>query len=165
MRRLVLLALLAAGCGGAVDERPAATPTIDMSQYGPRHAVAGKTPQAPVFKPVISPAIDRQLRAGAIGVVQVGGVVGVRPRALATSADGGLDGLVWSSWTATGAEGRGEFHVLDCQPDCATGHTRRVAATVELSGVKTCDGRQYFGAAEVTLSEGAPPASYVRAPC
>jgi len=41
---------------------------------------------------------------------------------------------------------------------------------VELSGLKTCDGRRYFDHAEVRVDpkaapSGMQPASYVRAPC
>jgi len=43
-------------------------------------------------------------------------------------------------------------------------------ATVELSGLKTCDGRRYFDHAEVRVDpkvapSGMQPASYLRAPC
>ncbi len=159
MRRLVVCALLVAGCGSS-GELPAATPTVDMSRFGPRHAVARATPP-----PVRLPALHGSLPAGAIGVVDVSGHVAVRPGALETSSDGSLERVVWSSWSADGASGAGEFRVLDCQPNCATGHTRRVAARVELSDVRVCDGRRYFGRAVVTPASGPAPTSYVRAPC
>jgi hypothetical protein len=103
--------------------------------------------------------------AGEVGVVDISGRVSARPRTLPTSTDGSLQRLVWSSWSADGAAASGEFRVLDCQPNCATGHTRTVPATVELSGVKTCEGRRYFGRAVVKLASGPAPTSYVRAPC
>jgi hypothetical protein len=102
---------------------------------------------------------------GAVGVEGVSGDVGVRPRTLETSSDGGLSGLTWSSWTDSSALGHGTFSVDDCQPDCANGHAKQVGATVRLSGVTTCDGRRYFSQASVTLEQGEPPATYVRAPC
>ena len=160
MRRLAVCAVLLCGCGGA-SELPAATPTIDMSQYGPRHAVARSEPPPPVRLP----ALHGSVPAGQIGVVDVSGRAGVRPTVLETSSDGALEKLSWSAWSADGASGSGEFRVLDCQPNCATGHTRRVAARVELSGLKVCAGRRYFGRAAVTLASGPAPTSYLRAPC
>jgi hypothetical protein len=160
MKRLLVLALVLAGCGSSSSELPAATPTIDMSQFGPRHAVAGATPA-----PIKLPALRGSVPAGEVGVVDISGRVSARPGTLQTSADSSLQRLVWSSWSADGASASGEFRVLDCQPNCATGHTRTVPATVELSGAKTCEGRRYFGRAVVKLASGPAPTSYVRAPC
>jgi hypothetical protein len=42
----------------------------------------------------------------------------------------GLSGLTWSSWTATGASGSGEYGVNDCTPDCAHGTCARAARLV-----------------------------------
>jgi hypothetical protein len=168
IRRLVfvlLLGALAAGCGEA-DRRAAATPTVDLSHYGPRHAVARQPPPAPLVSPKpASGAVERELGAGVVGVVDASGNVGVRPTALETASDARLVRLQWSRWSPAGAEARGELRVLDCQPSCATGHTKRLPARVTLSGVRACAGRRYFGAAAVTLETGAPPTSYVRAPC
>ena len=161
MRRLLLCALALCGCGGASSpELPAATPTIDMSQFGPRHAVARATPP-----PAQLPALHGAVAAGEIGVVDISGLVSARPKTLQTSSDASMQRLVWSEWSPAGASGSGEFNVLECQPNCATGHTRRVSATVALSGVKVCDGRRYFGRAVVKLASGPAPTSYVRAPC
>jgi hypothetical protein len=154
---IVLCAVALAGCGSDVAAAPAPAP--DMSKYGPRHAVARATPEAPAVR------LRGSAPAGEIGVVDVTGAVAVRPSSLETSSDASLERLSWSSWDGSGAEGRGEFAVRDCQPNCAAGHTRRVAATVRLTGVQVCDGRRYFGKAEVTLASGPPPATYVRAPC
>lgn len=159
MKRVLLCVLLVAGCGSS-GELPAATPTIDMSQFGPRHAVARATPP-----PVQLPALHGSVPAGEIGVVDISGLVAERPKALQTSSDASVQRLVWSAWSPEGAAGSGEFNVLECQPNCATGHTRRVAATVSLSDVKVCDGRRYFGRAVVKLASGPAPTSYVRAPC
>jgi hypothetical protein len=160
MKRLLLCALLLCGCGGTSSELPAATPTIDMSQFGPRHAVGGATPA-----PIKLPPLHGTLPPGEIGVVDISGLVAARPKTLQTSSDASLQGLVWSSWAEDGASGSGEFRVLDCQPNCAIGHTRKVPATIALSDVKTCDGRRYFGRAVVKLASGPAPTSYVRAPC
>src|SRR5262245_59703582 len=127
MKRLLVLALLVAGCGSSSSELPAATPTIDMSRFGPRHAVAGATPA-----PIKLPALHGTVPAGEIGVVDISGLVSARPKTLQTSADASLQGIAWSSWSSEGASGSGEFSVLDCQPNCATGHRRQVGATVSL---------------------------------
>jgi hypothetical protein len=161
MRRVLVFALLLCGCGGASSsELPAATPTIDMSRFGPRHAVAGATPP-----PIQLPALHGTVPAGEIGVVDISGLVSARPKTLQTSSDASLGRLAWSSWSPAGASASGEFSVLDCQPNCAIGHTHRVPATVALSDVKVCDGRRYFGRAVVKLASGPAPTSYVRAPC
>jgi hypothetical protein len=159
MRRVLVLALVLCGCGSS-GELPAATPTIDMSQFGPRHPVAGAT-AAPIKLPPLHGAVP----AGDVGVVDITGRVSARPKMLQTSADASLDGLAWSSWSADGASASGSFSVNSCQPNCATGRTRKVAATVALSDVRVCDGRRYFGRAVVTLASGPAPTSYVRAPC
>jgi hypothetical protein len=164
---IAALALAAAACGGssASDERPAAA-TPDMSRYGPTHAVAGaRTPAPPKFPAKTSPSVAQQLQAGVVGVQAFGGEVLVRPASLDTSSDGGMVGVRWSAWGATSASGAGSFSVNDCQPNCATGHPKRVPATVQLSQVTVCDGRRYFSRAVITPASGAAPASYVRAPC
>jgi len=160
MKRLLVLALVVAGCGGTASELPVATPTIDMSQFGPRHAKPRATPP-----PIKLPALHGSIPAGEVGVVDIAGLVSARPKTLQTSTDAALDGLSWTSWAADGASGSGSFSVNDCQPNCATGRTRRVAAVVALSDVRTCDGRRYFGRAVVKLASGPAPTSYVRAPC
>src|SRR5262245_55551405 len=143
MRRVLVLAVLLCGCGSA-GELPAATPTIDMSQFGPRHAVAGATPA-----PIKLPALHGTVPAGEVGVVDITGLASARPTSLQTSADASLAGMSWSSWGDDGAVGSGEFRVLVCQPNCAAGHSRTVSASVALSDVRVCDGRRYFGRAVV----------------
>src|SRR5215470_5559390 len=111
MKRVLVLALVLCGCGSA-GELPAATPTIDMSQFGPRRAVAGATPA-----PIKLPALHGSVPAGEVGVVDISGLASARPKTLQTSADASLDGLSWSSWGDDGAAGSGQFHVLECQPN------------------------------------------------
>jgi hypothetical protein len=156
LRLIVVCALALAGCGGAVSEP---RPALDMSKYGPRHAVDRASVPAAVVKPKGTVGADQ------VGVMDIAGAVGVRPAVLATSSDASVSRLRWTAWSRAGASARGEFSYLDCQPNCAAGHTRRVAATVRLSGVRVCAGRSYFGKAEVTLASGPRPTSYVRAPC
>ena len=93
------------------------------------------------------------------------GDVGVRPRSLEVSADGTLEGLRWSRWADTGAEGRGRLRLRDCDPTCASGDVKALAATVRLSGPRLCGRATYFDRAEVAVEGEGPPATYVRAPC
>jgi hypothetical protein len=167
---LCVLAGVAGGCGVTPDERvvsPAA-PALNPRIYGPRQA--SPRVQLPVARPrarAASPAVASALAAGVVGVVDVAGRVGVRPRALETSADAVVRQLRWTRWDAAGARGSGRLRILDCSPTCAAGRPRVVAATVTLSAVRECGGRFYFDAAAVRVdpARGEQPASYVRAPC
>jgi len=171
---LCVLAGLAAGCGVTPDERVInpASPTLDPHTYGPQQASPSVTiavdrphPRRP------STAVASQLAAGVVGVVDLTGEVGVRPRTLETSSDATLQDLSWSSWDASGARGSGRLRILDCSPSCATGQPRVIPATVTLSAVRECGGRFYFDAAAVRINpaaapiRGEQPATYVRAPC
>jgi hypothetical protein len=171
---LCLLAGLAAGCGVTPDEHVInpAPKALDPHAYGPRQAspsvpIAVDRPRA---RPA-PPAVARRLAAGVVGVVDLTGAVGVRPRTLETSSDATLQDLRWSSWDASGARGSGRLRILDCSPSCATGQPRVIPATVTLSAVRECGGRFYFDAAAVRTDpapspvRGEQPATYVRAPC
>jgi len=168
MRVLAVLAcgFVFAGCGVLDDEGPALAPTPDPNVYGPRSAVPRERP--PVELPDPRPpsgVVARELDAGAVGVVDVTGAVGVKPTVLDTARDSRVESLTWTRWDTSGAEGRGTLRVRDCQPSCAHGLTKAVPATVVLSSVRVCDGRHYFSSAEVRVDAGEPPATYVRAPC
>jgi hypothetical protein len=166
------VALALAGCG-AGDDGATATPvaSLDPNVYGPK-TTAPDVP-VPIPRPharPASPVVARALAAGVVGVVDWAGTVGVRPRALETSADGSVTRLTWLRWGPSGAVGRGELHAATCNPNCAVGPEKVLPATVTLSTVRTCDGRRYFDAAAVHIAadspfEGRQPAAYVRAPC
>jgi hypothetical protein len=169
MRRLlacVACGLLLAGCGVLDEEGPAAERTPDPAVFGPEKAVERQPPtfEAPKLLPP-SAEVARELEAGGIGVVDLTGRVAIEPGTLETASDATLEGLRWSDWGEAGARGTGELRLLDCQPTCSSGGTEHLAATVTLSGVKTCDGRRYFATGEVELDSGRQPASYLRAPC
>jgi hypothetical protein len=167
------VAVALAGCGAA-DHESAATPvaSLDPAVYGPKRAAPDV--QIPVSRPhalPASPGVARALSAGVVGVVDWAGKVAVRPRSLETSADGTLEKLTWLRWSENGAVGRGELHASTCNPNCAVGPTKVIPATVTLSGMRACDGRRYFDAADVRIAEadspfaGRQPVAYVRAPC
>ena len=87
-----------AGCGVLDDEGPAVSRAPDPAVYGPTTAAVGVTPPVPVPK-LVPPAaeVGALLDSGAIGVVDPGGVVSVKPSALETASDAGLSGVRWSS--------------------------------------------------------------------
>jgi hypothetical protein len=169
MRRLGLVLLVAvglSGCGVLDDEGPATPKPLDPSVYGAPTAVPGQQPEVAVPRLVPpSRAVAKALDRGAIGVVDLGGVVQIEPKALDTASDIRLVGLRWKAWDRGGAKGEGTLRMPNCQPTCATGGVDELPARVELSGVKTCDGRRYFDHGEVRLDAHEPPATYVRAHC
>jgi hypothetical protein len=174
---ILVAACVLAGCGVLDDESvsgtPTATPTFDAKRYGPQHAVARTRPPAIAPKLQTPPdPVAAQLRAGAVGVVDVAGRVAIRPASLDTSDDGTLEQLSWSHWGDDGAAGSGQLRLTECQPNCASGGVKTIPATVTLSGVKTCDGRRYFDEAKIEIDpaqapdgDSGQPAAYVRAPC
>jgi hypothetical protein len=164
-------ALLVAGCGVLDDEGPALSQGPDPAVYGPPHAVPREAP--PIEVPDLRPPsgqVARELDAGVVGVVDVTGAVGVRPTLLDTARDARVESLTWTRWGEDGATATGDLRLRDCQPNCARGLTQTIPATVTLSGVRVCEGRHYFTAAEVRIDpaltpSGEQPATYVRAPC
>jgi hypothetical protein len=173
MRSLAVLTLfvLLAGCGVLDDEGPALTNAPDPAVYGPEQAVPREQPPFDAPK-LAEPAegVARALDAGQIGVVDLTGTVAIQPDTLETASDQTLEGVRWSRWDAGGAEGEGSLRALTCQPTCASGGTKTVPARVRLTGVRVCDGRQYYERGEVLLDpkdtpSGSQPATYLRAPC
>ena len=170
----VLLGLVCAGCGVLDDVGPATQATPDPALYGPSEATSNESPRSselpvpPETTP--SPEVASELDAGQVGVVDMGGAVGVKPASLDTASDLTVSRLRWSAWDESGAEGEGTLRMPTCQPTCAAGATIELEARVELSGLKTCDGRRYYDHAEVRIDpkvapSGLQPASYLRAPC
>jgi hypothetical protein len=163
---VVVCAVVIAGCGVLDDEGPALSQGPDPNVYGPSEAVPRQAPEIPIPR-LESPSkqVARELAAGEIGVVGMTGVIGVRPKVLDTANDVRVEALTWSRWGTDGAVGEGEMRLRECQPTCAGGRTKSTPATVTLSGVRRCRGRSYFEAAEVHVTTGEQPATYVRAPC
>jgi hypothetical protein len=176
MRRwLVLCAagLALGGCGVLDEEGPAVSKAPDPAVYGPAKPSEPARPTVPLPR-VVEPtaAVARALDRGSIGVVDLSGTVGIEPPSLDTASDLTLEGVHWSAWAADGAAGAGRLRTLTCQPTCASSGTKDVPARIELSGVKTCDGRRYFERGQVLIDpKDAPsdaaeqPVTYLRAPC
>jgi hypothetical protein len=174
--RLLIVALVAlafAGCGVLDDKDPAVLGQPDPAVYGPSEADPSASPTLPEPRLVApSDAVARKLDGGSIGVVDLTGTVGIEPESLETASDVTMDGVRWSRWGTSGAEGSGRMRILTCQPTCATGGTQEVAASITLTGVKRCDGRRYFESGSVAIAvkdtpsgSGNQPATYLRAPC
>jgi hypothetical protein len=167
MRRAAVIALLGAllaGCGGG--EREAAQRPVAKGDFGPVTPGTGSRARpaaAPSKRP--SAAVAAALSAGTVGVIGVDGAVGVRPAKLDVSSDGTLSGLAWSSWGSVSAIGTGKLRVLDCDPTCAGGGVEERDAKVRLSAPRLCGRATYFDKAVVSVGDGSPPVSYVRAPC
>jgi hypothetical protein len=174
MRRLLIVCatgLALTGCGVLDEQGPAAPKPLDPAVFGPSSVSGPSQPSVPV-PPLVAPAgeLARKLDGGAIGVVDPGGIVSIEPSRLETASDVSLDGLRWTSWGPGGAEASGQIHMLTCNPTCASGGSDQAPARLKLSGLKTCDGRRYFDHGEVLIDPkdtptGAPPATYLRAPC
>ncbi|MEA2311207.1 MAG: hypothetical protein QOE28_1175 [Solirubrobacteraceae bacterium] len=163
---LCALSLAAAGCGSEpLASQPAPLPT-PRGDFGPSQPGTG-TPPRPVAPKLQTPdgATAASLAGGSVGVVGVEGAVGVRPATLDVASDGRLTALRWTRWDARIAEGTGTLRLIDCDPNCAGGTIRTVAATVRLSSPRLCGRATYFDRAEVGVTGGESPASYVRAPC
>jgi hypothetical protein len=70
-----------------------------------------------------------------------------KPEAITfTCADGGqyVDGITWSSWGKDGAQGRGEYHVNTCDPNCAEGEFLSADVEVSLSDLTEYQGQNYL---------------------
>lgn len=66
------------------------------------------------------------------------------------------------------AIGRGSVGLLQCTPSCARGLRRTSVATIRLSGLKRCESRRFYGAAEITVGAGADRSfarAFIGAPC
>jgi hypothetical protein len=68
-----------------------------------------------------------------------------------------LTGLTWSSWGAETASGSGTLEHRVCDPDCATGYSVPLSASVSLSDVVDCGGRRQYRSLTITASGEVPP--------
>ena len=67
-------------------------------------------------------------------------------------ANSGWTGATWSTWTATGATGKGTFYQNDCTPNCAAGKVIKYKATIDLTTVKTTSSGKLFTQAVIHYS-------------
>ena len=66
-----------------------------------------------------------------------------------------ITGIIWSGygvyyWGRNSAWGYGTYHVDNCKPDCASGHTTSTDGPISLYRVRTHDGHRYFTRIEIT---------------
>lgn len=69
----------------------------------------------------------------------------------------GVQDMLWSSWTATGATGSGLLWEKLCVPDCATGKMGYYPVDVTLSAVRASAKGQWFSALRVSWQGSRPP--------
>jgi hypothetical protein len=84
-----------------------------------------------------------------------------KPEAITlTCADGGqyIDDITWDTWSASGAQGTGFYHVNDCDPNCAEGNFLSAPVTIQLSDLSTYQGKSYLRTMtfETTSGENLP---------
>jgi hypothetical protein len=67
--------------------------------------------------------------------------------------------LSWSSWTTTGASGKGQNAVNDCKPACFKGHFHNFPVKVTLSKPVKCKGHRHkvFNWVKVRYTAKRPP--------
>lgn len=68
----------------------------------------------------------------------------------------GVQDMLWSSWTATGATGSGLLWEKLCVPDCATGKMGYYPVDVTLSAVRASAKGQWFSALRVSWQGSRP---------
>jgi hypothetical protein len=161
MRRVLaaaaVLALVVPGCG---TDAPA--PRAGSGGAG----ALPKLPKVPAPRTQpITAAVQDRLANGRVGLSDLAGRAAIEPSTVRFASDARLTGVRWTRWDAGGATGHGTMRVLTCNPNCAAGGERRVAATIELSRPTVCPDGRFFSASKVRPDAGPVPASYLRAPC
>lgn len=126
-----LLAPVAAACGGS----------------GVAHRFAsGSTTTAPITTTTIATTTTTTSTGGPAttsapsstappSTATIGDYTGVEPSIISFSGDSGdiVTGITWETWTATSAEGSGQWGYDDCDPDCAEGTVTTYPTTISLS--------------------------------
>jgi len=90
-------------------------------------------------------------------IADCGGNPSVKPTTIVLScADANvlLNELHWTTWTATGATGRGQLSTNDCTPSCASGTFNQVPVTVTAGGPQNVKGQNYLSILFTTPTGG-----------
>jgi hypothetical protein len=178
MRPLAVFALLAAllwsGCMGS-DEQSAQAPgrTVDdgvsaKDAARPASSLVDPLPTKAALDAKPSPALRRQLDAGAVALVDLTGHMGIRPPAIEFATGGRLEELEWLRWDDRGAEGRGRMVGVVCEPDCGHGRLIEAPATITLSRPVACPRGRFFDRGRIEVESDDPDAestSWLAAPC
>ena len=170
MRRLLALIAVGAlvlvwGCGGE-DAAPRAAAAKPAATAAPAPA----PDLGPYPKVRTSPAVRRQLDAGAVGVIDLELRTAIAPASLQLNREQEAIELEWSGWGTPRATARGKVRTLICDPSCVQGRLAQAPGTVELSDIRVCGSRRYYGSAklrsadpEVSIVKN--PATFLRTPC
>jgi hypothetical protein len=158
------LSLAAAGCGSSssssASAHSSATPPAAAVTSA---AAAAVTTTAPVSGQTSSPAPSTvPALAGVVADCTSAPPHGLRVRpasiALACADNGsGVEGMTWTSWSASAAAGHGTFWDKLCTPSCADGKIGSYPVTVALSVVKTSPDGPWFSRLAVTWDGARPP--------
>jgi serine/threonine protein kinase len=112
------------------------------------------------YSPPPSPTTTRDVQQAAIMTCEGGQAVTEPDSLLLACGDGGdgLQNLTWSNWGEPTATAEGDFWVVNCQPDCASGTESVFAASVTVFGLE--DGRY----TSMELEAPGAPAPYSQTP-
>lgn len=129
-RRLALIAVAATAAGTAIA-------LFLVGQPATTHANAPPTTAATYTHVPVSSNTARPTgkASPSLPAITVGSYTGLYPGEIVFSGDSGnfVDGITWTSWTATKAVGYGKSDLDSCKPDCADAPADFVVASVTLS--------------------------------
>jgi hypothetical protein len=150
------------GCGGE-DATPRAAAAKSATTAPPPDL-------GPYPKVKTSSAVQRQLDAGAVGVIDLRLRTAIAPDSLQLNREQEARELEWTGWGTPHASARGKIRTLICDPTCAQGRLAQAPGTVELSGIRVCGSRRYYASAKLDSSDPEVrivknPATFLRTPC
>ncbi len=158
-----MLGLAVAGCQGSqAGSGPGTTGTATAG-----HSPGGQSATAAARSAATRSAATGPTAAGLANVYVVADCAAAAPHSpsrepvsitLACADAGiGVQDMLWSSWTATGATGSGLLWEKLCVPDCATGKMGYYPVDVTLSAVRASAKGQWFSALRVSWQGSRPP--------
>jgi hypothetical protein len=129
----VLVAVVAAGCGGAPQAAHPSTSTTHPPATTTTIPAATTTPAPPTTIATAPPTTAAP--AGPLPDLTIAGWTGRDPVVIYFSGDAGniATGLTWSVWNQTEAVGQGTRNELGCVPNCAQGTSTPYPVTLTLT--------------------------------
>jgi hypothetical protein len=147
--------VFAFGDAGFDGSAVAAAPGHPVAGVAATHDGGGYWIPTSVVGPVPVPSVPQ--------VIADCGNPAVRPNTIVLAcADYGsiLEGIAWSSWTATAAHGAGTYRYNTCTPDCANGTFESAPATITVRApVSTAAGVEFTTVTWTFTNPGAPGGS------